>query len=125
MPRILIIDDEKKTRTVVKQFLVKANYEVIEAESGETAIQKIKDNSLIVDAAICDIRLPQIDGTEAINYLQEEYPTLPLIVMTGCPDAPVAESLLKNGVRDYLVKPIGKESLLAAVDKAVLERYQW
>jgi two-component system chemotaxis response regulator CheY len=88
------------------------------------AIQKINegDNSLTVDAAICDIRMPQIDGTEAINYLQKEYPTLPLIVMTGFADTQLAVGFLKNGVKDYLIKPVGKDTLLAAVNKAVLER---
>jgi len=126
MPTILVIDDEEEIRSVVKHHLVKANYEVIEADSGEMAIQKINegDNSLTVDAAIFDIRMPKIDGTEAINYFQKEYPTLPLIVMTGFADTQLAVGFLKNGIKDYLVKPVEKDSLLAAVNKAVLERCQ-
>ena len=68
--------------------------------------------------------MPQIDETEAINYFQKEYPTLPLIVMTGFADTQLAVGFLKNGVKDYLVKPIEKDTLLAAVNKAVLERNQ-
>jgi len=122
MPRILVIDPEEEVRSVVKQYLVKANHEVIEAESAETAIQKIKqDTSLTVDAAICNIRTPQIDGTEAIHYFKKEYPALPLIVMTSFAEAVLAEGLLKNegGIKAYLLKPIRKESLLTAVNKAV------
>ena len=124
MPTILVVDDEEGIRSVVKHHLVKANYEVIEADGGEMAIQKINegDNPLTIDAAICDIRMPQIDGTDAINYFQKEYPTLPLIVMTGFADTQLAVDFLKNGVKDYLVKPVEKDSLLAAVNKAVLER---
>jgi two-component system chemotaxis response regulator CheY len=124
MSRILVIDDEEEIRSVVKHHLLQANYEVLEAEDGKMAIQKINegDNSLTVDAAICDIRMPQIDGTEAINYLQKEYPTLPLIVMTGFADTQLAVGFLKTGVKDYLIKPVGKDTLLAAVNKAVLER---
>jgi DNA-binding NtrC family response regulator len=125
MPRILVIEEEEKVRSVVKDHLVKANYEVIVAESAETAIQRIKevDNSLTIDAAICDISLPLVDGTEVVPYFKKEHPTLPLIVITGFADARVAEDLLKNGevIKAYLVKPIGKESLLAAVNKVVLE----
>lgn len=125
MPRILVIEDEVEIRSIVKNHLVNANYEVVEAEQGEEAIQKINkgDNPLNIDAAICDIRMPKINGMEAISYFQKEYPTLPLIVMTGFPDTQRAVSLLKNGVKDYLVKPVEKDTLLAAVKKAVLERY--
>ena len=124
MPRILIIEDEEEIRSIVKHHLVKANYEVVEAEDGEKAIQKINegDNPLKVDAAICDIRMPKINGIEAIAYFQREYPTLPLIVMTGYPETNLAMSLLRKGVKDYLVKPVEKETLLAAVKKAVSER---
>jgi DNA-binding NtrC family response regulator len=124
MPRILVIEPEENVRRAVKQYLVKANHEVIEAESAETAIQKIKqDTPLTVDAAICDIRTPKIDGTEAIHYFKKKYPALPLIVITSFADAWEAEELLKKeeGIKAYLVKPIGKESLLTAVNKVVLE----
>jgi len=126
MPKILVIDHEETVRSVVKQHLVKANHEVIEAESGETAIRKIKngDSSLTVDAAIFDIRIPPIKETEAIHYFQKEYPTLPLIVMTSFTEAVLAEGLLKNagGIKAYLLKPVGKEALLAAVNQSVLLR---
>lgn len=126
MPRILVIDDEQEIRSTVKHHLVNANYEVVEAEDGGEAIRKISegDNPLRIDAAICDIRMPKINGMEAISYFQKEYPTLPLIVMTGFPDTQLAVGLLKKGVKDYLVKPVGKDALLAAVKKAVLERFQ-
>ncbi len=125
MPRILVIDDEEEIRSTVKHHLVKANYEVVEAEDGEKAIQKINegDNPLRIDAAICDLRMPKINGMEAISYFQKDYPTLPLIVMTGFPDTQLAVSLLKKGVKDYLVKPVEKDALLAAVKKAVMERF--
>jgi len=125
MPRILVIDGEETVRSTVKQHLAKANFEVIEAESAETAIDKITDGNspLTVDAAICNIRIPRIDGTEAIHYFQKKYPTLPLIVIATFADAQRAEDLLNaNGIKAYLVKPIGKESLLAAVNRAVVGR---
>ena len=125
MPRILVIDDEVEIRSIVKHHLVKADYEVVEASDGGEGIKKINegDNSLRIDAVICDIRMPKINGTEAIAYFQEEYPNLPLIVMTGFPETERAVSLLKQGVKDYLVKPVEKETLLASVKKAVLERH--
>ena len=126
MPRILVIEDEEEIRSTVKHHLLKANYEVVEAADGEEAIRKIneEDNPLKIDAAICDLRMPKINGLEAMGYFRKEYPTLPLIVMTGFPDTQLAVSLLKQGVKDYLVKPVEKDALLAAVKKAVMERFQ-
>ncbi len=122
--RILVVDDEAEIRSIVKDHLVKANYEVVEAEDGEEAIRKINegDNPLEVSAVICDLRMPKINGIEAISYFQKEYPNLPLIVITGFPDTQLAVDLLKKGVKDYLVKPVEKDRLLAAVKKVVSER---
>ncbi len=124
MPTILVIDDEEDIRSIVKHHLVKANYKVIEAENGEQAIEKINegDNPLTIDAAICDIRMPKINGVEAISYFRKEYPSVPVIVITGFPDTNLAVSLMKKGVKDYIVKPVEKEKLLAAVKKAVSEK---
>jgi two-component system response regulator ResD len=123
MPKILVINREEKIRSIVKQHLVKANHEVIEAESTETAIEKIEngDNSLTVDAAICNFQIPEIDGMEAINYFQRKHPDLALIVTTTFADVLFAQDLLRNwgGVKTYILNPIEKESLLAAVNKAV------
>lgn len=124
MPRILLIEDEEEIREVVKHHLVNAHYEVVEACDGEEAIRKIKEgsNPVEVDLAICDIRMPKIDGIEAMAYFQKEFPHLPLIIMTGYPETGAAIDFLKHGVKDYLVKPVEKEVLLAAVEKAVMER---
>ena len=124
MPRILIIDDEEEIRNIVKHHLSNAGYEVIEAENGEKAIQKINegDNPLEVDCAICDIRMPEINGIEAIAYFKKEYPTLPIIVITGFPDTNMAVELLKKGAKDYLVKPVEKNRLLETVEKAIMQR---
>ena len=124
MPRVLVIDDEEEIRDIVGHHLTKANYDVIKAEDGEQAIQKINegDNPLEIDAVICDIRMPKVDGIEAISYFKKEYPTVPVIVITGFPDTNLAVELLNKGVKDYLVKPVEKEKLLASVKKAVMER---
>lgn len=124
MPRILIIDDDQDIRSTAKRHLVNAEYEVVEAEDGEKAIEKINagDNPLEIDTVICDLRMPKINGMEAISYFQKNYPTLPLIVVTGFPETELAVRLLKQGVHDYLVKPVEKIALLAAVDKAVKGR---
>jgi two-component system, chemotaxis family, chemotaxis protein CheY len=122
--RVLVVDDEPDVRKVVRMTLEKAGYDVIEAEDGEKAIAEVQkgENPLILDVIICDIRMPKINGVEAINYFQDQYPRVPLIVLTGFPDMDMATGFLKKGVVDYLVKPVEKEKLTGAVAKAIEQR---
>lgn len=123
--RILVIDDEPSVRTVVRMTLEKAGYDVLEAEDGEQAIEAINtgENRLVVDAVICDIRMPKINGIEAIDYFQREYPHVPLVILTGYPETEMAVSFLRKGVADYLVKPVDAERLRNAVEKAMERRH--
>ncbi len=122
--RVLVVDDEPDVRKVIKRILTKAGYDVIEAEDGEKAIEAIKkgDNPLLLDVIISDIRMPKINGIEAINYFQQQWPRVPIIVLTGFPDMEMAIGFLKKGVVDYLVKPVEKEKLMNAVAKALGQR---
>ena len=122
--RVLVVDDEPDVRKVIKRILTKAGYDVIEAEDGEQAIEAINEgeNPLLLDVIICDIRMPKMNGIEAINYFQQQWPRVPLIVLTGFPDMEMAIGFLKKGVVDYLVKPVGKEKLTNAVAKALAQR---
>ena len=122
--RVLIVDDEPDVRKVVRMTLSKAGYDVIEAEDGEQAMAAIKEgeNPLLLDVIISDIRMPKVNGVEAINYFQRQWPNVPLIVLTGFPDMEMATGFLKKGVVDYLVKPVEKEKLTASVAKAIAQR---
>ena len=122
--RILIVDDEPDIRKVVRMTLEKAGYEALEAEDGEKAIEIINtgDNRLMLDVMICDIRMPKINGVEAIAYFQKEYPKVPLIVLTGFPDTEMAAGFLRQGVVDYLVKPVEGDKLKDAVPRAMDQR---
>lgn len=119
--RILLVDDESDIRKPISLTLQKAGFEVVEANNGEEAIRLLNagDNPLMVDAIICDIRMPRVNGSEAIAYFRSQYPTVPVLVLTGYPDIELAVSFLKQGVVDYLVKPVPREELLGVVRKAV------
>ena len=122
--RVLVVDDEADVRKVVRMTLEKSGYDVIEAEDGEQAIQEINkgENPLLLDCIISDIRMPKINGVEAINYYKQNYPHVPLIVLTGFPDTEVATGFMKQGIVDYLVKPVEKQKLTTAVAKAMEQR---
>ena len=122
--RVLVVDDEPDIRKVIGMTLTRAGYDVIEAEDGLRAIQVINEgeNPLLLDVIITDIRMPKINGVEAINYFQKQYPRVPIIVLTSFRDMEMATGFLKNGIVDYLIKPAAKEQLLHSVNKAMEQR---
>lgn len=122
--RVLVVDDEPGIRKMIRTHLERANFEVVEAENGSDAIALLNsgDNPVYVDMILCDIRMPKLNGIDAIDYFRREYPALPLVVLTGFPDLHMATTLLRQGVTDYLVKPVEKDKLLQTVHKAVEAR---
>lgn len=121
--RVLVVDDDPMVRQVVCRHLTKAGYEVVECEDGEQGIkaQQAGDNPMMVDAILCDIHMPKINGIEAIAFFRAQFPSVPVVVLTGFPDVERAVALMQQGVKDYLVKPVTKDRLLAVVKKAVDE----
>jgi two-component system chemotaxis response regulator CheY len=104
--------------------LEKLGYYVIEAEDGQRAKTLLNEGEhpMVIDVIITDIRMPNINGIEAMDYFQREYPSIPIIVLTGFPDLDLAMQLMKQGITDYLVKPVDREKLAAAVGNALAQR---
>ncbi len=127
--KILIIDDEKDVRDLVKLHLESSDmgYDFLEAENGEEVIQILTNECNMMDIviAICDIRMPKINGIECVNFLRQEAPGIPVIVLTGFPDAGIASSLTKKGIQAYLVKPINKEQLVGTVQRLARSISDW
>jgi len=104
--------------------LAHAGYEVVEAESGEQAIRLGQDvqHPLAVDVVICDIRMTPGDGVETIAFFRRRHPAIPVVALTAYPDVELAVSLMRQGVVDFLVKPLLQEELLMVVKRAVEQR---
>jgi two-component system chemotaxis response regulator CheY len=121
--KILVIDDEAEIRKTIRLQLEGTIYEIFEAEDGEKGIQVLNnENILEVDVIICDVRMPKVNGIEAVAYFRKEYASIPIIVLTGYPDVQLAVDFMKDGVVDYLVKPVEKDKLVEAVGKAARQR---
>ena len=121
--KILVVDDEAPIRKTIRLQLEGTGYEILEAEDGEKGIELLdNENILEVDAIICDVRMPKVNGIEAVAYFREHYPSIPVVVLTGFPDVQLATDFMKEGVVDYLVKPVEKDKLLEVVDKAASQR---
>ena len=119
--KIMVVDDEEDVRETLRLQLEAANYNVIEAGDGEEAIKLLRseDNLTNCGLILCDIRMPKVNGIEYIDYLKEQAPGIPVVVVTGYPDTDMAVGLLKKGVKDYLVKPVESEKLMAVVNKLI------
>jgi len=121
--KILIVDDEEPVRKTIQLQLKGTGMEVLEAEDGEKGIALLdSQNALDVSAIICDVRMPKINGVEAVAYFRREYPAIPVIVLTGFPDAKLATEFMKEGAFDYLVKPVEKEKLIEVITNAASQR---
>lgn len=121
--RVLVVDDEADIRKMVRMTLTKAGYDVIEAEDGEKGIAAIRsgDNPLVLNAIICDLAMPKVSGMEAIAYFRSQFPSCPVIVLSGTGTIDKASALFKQGVVEFLSKPVEPEKLIASVNKAVKE----
>ena len=122
--RVLVVDDEDSIRSLLRMTLTQGGYDVEEAEDGGKAVEVLNsgDNPLMVDVIICDIRMPRINGVEAIAYFRAQYPSLPVIVLTGYHDEQLASSLRKQGVVECLEKPAEREQILTSVAQAIAGR---
>jgi two-component system chemotaxis response regulator CheY len=81
---------------------------------------------MVVDLIITDLNMPKVDGFEAIAYFQKEYPSIPVIVLTGIGDPEVEASFMRQGVSDYLAKPVDVRTLMASVANAIAqEQFSW
>lgn len=119
--RVLVVDDEADIRKSVRLILAKAGYDVIEAEDGAAGVKTVKsgENPLTLNAIICDLNMPKMSGMEAIPYFRSQFPSCPVIVLTGAGSVDRATTLFKQGVVEFLSKPIDRDKLLSAVKKAV------
>lgn len=114
---VLVIDDEPAVRKPVCLSLIKAGYEVVAAENGAQAINTLDSSGapFMVDTILCDLMMPQCDGAQAISYFRFRYPSVPIVIMTGAPDFVLTELLRKQGVTDYLLKPVSEQRLLQTI----------
>jgi serine phosphatase RsbU (regulator of sigma subunit) len=115
--QIAVIDDTDVVRTVVCRHLERFGFATLQAEDGETGLDVIRANN--PDLVLCDMRMPKLDGLDVLKLVKEEFPDLPVIVMSGEGLLDDAIGALKLGAWDYISKPIEPAVLEHAVRKAL------
>jgi DNA-binding NtrC family response regulator len=114
---ILLVDDEPLYRTSTAALLRNSGYLVTTAASTEDAMRLIREQP--VGLAMVDLNLPGNEKLELLRFLREQFPDVPVMVVTGHPSLPTAIASLRLRITDYLLKPVKYEELLEAVRRVL------
>ena len=117
MPRILIIDDEQTIRNTLREILEYEKYEVEEAKNGEEGLELLRKKKF--DAALCDIKMPKMDGMEVLDKALEEGLDVPFIMISAHGTIETAVDATKKGAFDFIQKPPDLNRLLISVRNAL------
>ncbi len=117
--KILVVDDESRMRKLVHDFLAKNNYEVIEAENGEEAVDLFFEQKNI-ELIILDVMMPKMDGWQVCKEIRQ-YSNVPIIMLTAKSDERDELLGFELGVDEYISKPFSPKILVARVE-AILRR---
>ena len=120
-PRILVVDDDETIRTVLATVLEENGYTVDTAENGKKAIEKT--NTRFYNLALCDIRLPDYEGTTLITKMRETVPKMRKIIITGFPSLQNTAEALNKGADAYIMKPFDMDKVLQTI-KEQLKKQQ-
>lgn len=116
---ILIIDDEAALRKTLARVLQQAGFEVTTAETAEQGLAFLRTTPF--NLIFTDLRMPGMQGLEALKYIQSNYPNLPVVLFTAQPDVNSAVEGMRYGATDYLVKPL-KPQVIIERARAILTR---
>ena len=115
--KILVADDESSHRQMIEAVLTAEGYEVTQAEDGQAAISAVEEK--FYDLVIMDVRMPNVDGIQALQKIKQISPDIPVIIMTAYASVGSAVEALKSSAYDYLIKPLDIDELKILVAKAL------
>jgi DNA-binding NtrC family response regulator len=117
MAAILLIDDEKSIRNVLKDILQHEGYRIEEAADGEQGLQKLATQPF--DLVLCDIKMPKMDGLEVLQQIMQLQPDVPVIMISGHGTIETAVDAVKKGAFDFIAKPPDLNRLLITIRNAL------
>lgn len=118
MASILIVDDSRTSRKVLRTILEQANHTVVgEAVNGDDGFMKCKEFK--PELVTLDITMPVLDGIEALQIIKTRYPEIKVIMVTAAGQNNKMVEAVKYGADDFIAKPFEPEQILASIDKAM------
>ncbi|HGJ66340.1 TPA: response regulator [bacterium] len=115
--KILLVDDDPNCLDAIDQILRRDGYEIIKAEQGRHALKLLSEN--IIDLAIIDYNLPDIDGIYILNEIKRIYRNIPIIIMTSDLSKEIKIASLEAGAYSFITKPINIPIFKDIVKKAI------
>jgi len=114
--RILIVDDDQALRESLEMVLAAEGYDVIVAENGERALERVEETP--VDVVLCDLRMPGLDGFDLLPQIGRKLPGVPILIMSAYGTEDLAVEAMRRGAYDYLAKPFQPSEVLLTLRKA-------
>lgn len=118
--KMMLVDDETRFLSTTSKLLAKKGYDVLTASSGAEALEKIRTNP--VHVVILDVKMPGMDGNEALREIKKQYPMVEVIMLTGHATVESAIDGLKSGAVDYLMKPADITEIIQKAEEAFMRR---
>ena len=114
--RVMIVDDEVEFLETLTKRMKKRKVDVIDVNSGEEALSALDRNQ--IDVVLLDVRMPDMDGIEALKEIKRRHPLTEVIMLTGHASLEVAVEGMELGAFDYLMKPVDIDDLLYRIEDA-------
>ena len=118
MSKILIVDDSRTSRKILRTLLEEAGHEIVaEAENGQDGVEKYKEFK--PEVTTLDITMPVMDGLEALPKIKEAHPEITVVMVSAAGQKNKVMEALKNGASDFLQKPFEPEDVISVLKKFV------
>ncbi|MCB2187972.1 MAG: response regulator [Deltaproteobacteria bacterium] len=122
-PTIMLVDDEAPFVETMTKRLKARDYKVFSANSGAEALKVLEEEGpRKMDVVILDVKMPGMDGLEALALIKQKFPTVEVIMLTGHATVPNAVEGLKGGAFDYLMKPCDMDELVSKLNLAMQKK---
>nr|HID59635.1 response regulator [Desulfobacterales bacterium] len=118
--KVLVVDDEKIVREGCQRVLTGKGYGVVSAENGQEAMDILKREE--VDIILLDLKMPVMSGEEVLEKARDQYPDIPVIIITGHGTVDTAVECMKKGAYDFITKPFQVDQFLLTVNRASEKR---
>jgi DNA-binding NtrC family response regulator len=115
-PKILIVDDEERFRTTLGKLLTVHGLEIKTLGSAREALEELQTADY--DVILLDVKMPEMNGIEALAEIKKINPSLEVIILTGHASVDAAVEIMRLGGYEYLLKPCPVEALLEKIDSA-------
>ena len=111
-PRVLMVEDEEDTASLLRFLLERANYRVVHAKDGRNA-QELVDTMPLPDIVLLDVMLPFLSGLQVLTYIRSkvEWEKVPIVMLTADGSEHDIKRALENGANDYMLKPFNPREL--------------